>query len=141
MLMGHDIIHQVSAGNIQIVLLRFLSARHLAQNANTRKQIEVFRKLLESVPPTRVLISQKLAENADLLKRLSEKDSAQQGVVVVREKVAGRTHFVVNGVEAAIDSVTGPATITSDKDANLIIQPIAQPKSDSIPRSGTESLS
>jgi hypothetical protein len=120
-LLGSDLVRDVDAHNIQIMLMRFLAQHRMGQDYASRKQVEVFRKLLESVPPTRVLIEQKEKESLRLINQLKSSDMSDNGVVVIREKLTARTLIAVNGTEAEIESLPGSSSIRADGTGNLVV--------------------
>jgi uncharacterized protein (DUF342 family) len=122
MLVGREIMDEITSNNLQTMLLKHLARHRMGQDAQSRKQAEVYRKLLESVIPTRTLVRKKSQENDDLKRRISAESGAAGSVVVVREKMEARTLVSVDGVEAEVEPLSCPAEIRADGDARLSIQ-------------------
>ncbi len=121
MLFGPEIMQQVTASNIQTMLLRFLSKHRLGEDYQVRKQAEAYRRLLESVPPSRSLISQKESENAELMRRIAEHADEGESMIVVREKVAARAVLSVDGIEAEVGALNTAASVRADGEGNLVV--------------------
>jgi len=125
MLVGPEIMAEINATNLQNMLLKHLARHRMGQDAQSRKQAEVYRKLLESVVPTRVLVQRKAQENDELKRRVATEADPAGSVVIVRERMEARTLLSVDGVEAEIEPLACPVEIRSE-DSRVSIQPGAR---------------
>lgn len=114
MVVGKDIAEQVTIANTQTMVMKLLSRLHIETNHKTRKQIEVYRKLVEAIPPTRALQEQKMKENLELQERLDDHDGAAGNVIVVRERVSAKAMICVNGAQAVVEPESGEIRMSSD---------------------------
>ena len=119
---GEDIMEFVNANNIQNMLLKVLARNKVGQDTESKRNASVYRKLLESIPPMREMVRQKEQENLNLMKKLEEEGEAESNMVVVKERMSARTTVSINGIEAEIPQVNGPAEIRSDNQENLIVK-------------------
>jgi uncharacterized protein (DUF342 family) len=122
LLVGNDIMKQIHSSNVQTMLMRFLAKHRMPQDMVHRKQVEIYRQLLESVPPTQALLLQKAKENIELAKKISGTDGDDGNMIVIRERMSGRAIFTVNGIEAEVPATNSSAEVTSDSQGNLIIE-------------------
>lgn len=118
---GADIMREINERNTQLILMRVLSRFRLGHDKQSREQAAIYRKLLESVVPTRVLMAQKTNENVNLRQRLNEEPAGDGGMVVITERMAAGTVVNVDGVHATVPEVDKPAEIKSDGRENLIV--------------------
>lgn len=103
LVIGDDIFDSITASNTHTMLMRLLSKLRLASNSRVRKQVDVYRKLIEAVPPTQAMILQKERECREIAERMAEQKDSDGGVIVVRERVNARTMTSVNGAQGVIE--------------------------------------
>lgn len=118
---GEDIMEQVNMGNVQNMLLKVLARNRIGLDHESKKQAAIYRKLIESVPPTKAMLKQKEFENQELRKKLRDKESEGDNIVVIKEQMKSRTVVSIDGVEAEVPPVNGPAEIQSDGRENIIV--------------------
>ncbi len=123
MVLGRELVDQVNVTNVQNMLMRFLVKNRIKQDISTRKQVEVYRKLIESIPPTRTLIEQRENENVELVRKIEERSEAGGGVIAIREQMSARTVMSVDGVEGELAPVEHGVEVRSDGQSNLIVKP------------------
>jgi hypothetical protein len=112
MVVGEDVIEQVNSTNVQMMLLRVLSRLHIEATPQTRQQINVYRKLIEAVPPTRALVEQKERECLELAAKLTVEGKESDNVIVIRERIASKTVASINGIHGMISETDQPVKIT-----------------------------
>lgn len=122
MLLGPDIMAQIGLDNTQAVLMKFL-ARSRKQDSEVRHQIDVYRKLIETVEPTRIMMSQKLAENRRMNRQMREAAASDLNVIIVREKIESRTIVSLDGTEQTIQPLDGPVELNKDTSGQIGIKP------------------
>jgi uncharacterized protein (DUF342 family) len=127
MIVGSEIIEQVNVHNTQAMLMKYLAQHRIAQSAHTRRQVDIYRRLVESICPTKALIVQKERENRELERILSEDHSSDHNVVIVREQMVTRTVFSVDGAAAEVATLNCPAELHRDADGQLIIEHLTEP--------------
>ncbi|MBU0690260.1 FapA family protein [bacterium] len=118
---GSEIMKKVNDGNIQVVLMNLLSKFRLGQDRKSREQAAIYRKLLESIVPTRLLMKQKENENKKLRSRLQEQTPTEEGMVVITERMSAGTVVDINGIRAEMPEIDRQARIQSDGKENLIV--------------------
>jgi uncharacterized protein (DUF342 family) len=119
---GEDIMENVNSNNIQNMLLKVLARNKIGEDMTSKRQASIYRKLLESIPPMREMVKLKEQENMNLQKRFEEGTDTENNMVVIKEKMSSRTVISVNGIEAEVPNVGGPAEIRSDGRENLIVR-------------------
>ncbi|MBU1985263.1 FapA family protein [bacterium] len=132
MLFGPDVVRQTTSNNVQAMLMHFLKEHRAEMSECSGEQMELYRKLLESIPPTRALMDQKRRENMELVARIRHEQGESGNMIVIREKMAGRTVLAVNDTEAEVEPLNRAAKVTADGQGNLIISP-PDPKPSSAP--------
>ncbi|HEY3296412.1 MAG TPA: FapA family protein [bacterium] len=121
-LMGKEIVKEVTAANVQTMLLRFMARARIGKDPRYHQQIDTYRALLQSVPPTRTLIAQKEREDAELRQRMTEQPSRPENIVIIREKIAARAALVVDGVKTDLNPTDGPVTVSANPDGSLRVK-------------------
>lgn len=122
LLLGSDLMHQIGATSPQTILMKFLAKHRMNQDPQSKKQVEVYRRLIESVLPTLQLMAQKEAENVDLARQIAQREQGDESVVVIRERISAKTVISIDGVEGDISQLEGPAAIRSDGKGNLEVE-------------------
>lgn len=122
LLVGREILEAVNDSNIQPMLMRVLAKMRHNRDPVSKSQVDVYRKLLESVPPTRELVAQKKEEIIELQKRIADKETEEENVIVVRERMASRSVVSINGVEAEIPAAESSARIRSHGSGSLEVK-------------------
>jgi uncharacterized protein (DUF342 family) len=115
LVIGEEIFDQVTESNTHTMLMKFLSRIHLARNTQARKQVDVYRKLIEAIPPTRSMMIQKEKECRDIADRMSEHRESDDGVIIVQEKIRSRLIASVNGVHGVMEKSAGGKTLSLDQ--------------------------
>jgi hypothetical protein len=123
MLIGKEIFDELNFANIPTMLLRFLARSRIGQTARGRKQTEVIRRLMESVPPTRSLIAQKERENAEVIHRINAESGRENNVIIVREKISASVAVSVDGAEGDLVPVNGPVFVRANANGGLDVTP------------------
>jgi uncharacterized protein (DUF342 family) len=123
MLIGPELMDQIGDDNTQAVLMKYLARARQSNDAGARRQVDVFRKLIDTVAPTRVLMKEKLAENKRLIGQMQAETTDDRNVIIVHEKIAAQVKASVDGVEQEIGPSDGPVDIRNDGGGTLRAQP------------------
>jgi len=102
MVVGEQIFESVTGSNMQAMLMKLLSRLHLDSSAAGRKQAEVYRKLIEAIPPTRALVKQKERECLEIARKLSGEAATSDGMIIVKERVTGKAVTSINGMHQVV---------------------------------------
>lgn len=120
MVVGDDIYDGVTSSNTHTMLMRMLTKLRQGSTTHTRKQVDVYRQLIQSIPPTKAIIAQKELECRGIAERLSEQSSNGEGIIVVKERIASRTVASIDGVQGVIEKSDQGAQITVS-DGKLVV--------------------
>ncbi|MBL0062977.1 MAG: hypothetical protein IPP40_16205 [bacterium] len=104
MVVGEQIFENVTGSNMQAMLMKLLSRLHLDSTATGRKTSEVYRRLIEAIPPTSALIIQKEQECVEIARRLTSETRTSDGMIIVKERVSGKTVTSINGVHQTVQT-------------------------------------
>lgn len=118
MIVGDEIYVDVTSSNTHTMLMRMLTKLRHASTSHTRKQVEVYRQLIQSIPPTKAIIAQKEQECKGIAERLAEQSSNGEGMIVVKERIASRAIATIDGVQGVIEKSDHGAKIVAS-DGNL----------------------
>jgi uncharacterized protein (DUF342 family) len=127
LIIGEDLFERVDNTNVQTILMRFLARLHLDSNSRARQQVDVYRKLIESVPPTRALIAQKKRECEDIARKLSEPKTEGDGMIIVNERIASPTIVSVNGFQGHVGASSAPVHIESNGEEVVVKSDCTRP--------------
>jgi len=120
MVVGPDIMEQIHSSNTQVMVMRLLARLRNETGSLTRKQVEIYRKLVEAIPPTRALVEQKERESVELADKLRDQGKADENLIIIRERIAGRAIVSIKGTESMIGPENGGAEITREGEKLLI---------------------
>ncbi|MBU1936826.1 FapA family protein [bacterium] len=123
LVVGKHIMDNVTTSNVPKMVMWFL-AGHREDKLELRKQVDSYRKLIQSIPPTRALIEEKEKENVELLRKMEQGRDQGKNMISIRERMAAKTIFSIDGVEAEVDPIEPPIEVTSDGQDNLIVKTI-----------------
>jgi uncharacterized protein (DUF342 family) len=99
---GDEIFDSVSASNSHVMYMKLLSKFRLGRNLSVQSRMEVYRKLIDAVIPTKALIEQKQDECARIGERITEQTGSEDSVIVVKERFSGRVVVRVDSVEGDV---------------------------------------
>ncbi len=111
LVIGEDLFERVDRANMQTILMRFLSKLHLDTHPKARQQVDVYRRLIEAIPPTIALVEQKERECMEISRKLSEHVSANDGMILVKQRISCPTNVSVDGIQANVEVTSSPVRI------------------------------
>ncbi len=119
-LLGKEIIGLFPSHSVQTVLMRFMARNRHGQDLRCRKQIEVYRKLIESIVPTQSMIVQKARESEELRMRIQMKEAGEGSLIIIRERVTTRAVMAVDGAAAEVQPGDTPVTARKEGESLII---------------------
>jgi uncharacterized protein (DUF342 family) len=122
LLIGDELFERIDRSNTQTIFMRLLSRLRIDNNANARKQADMYRQLIEAVPPTRALILRKEAECRDMARRITDHVESTDGIMIVKQNVAATVAVSISGRQGAVGPSDVGVTVTTDGQT-LQIQP------------------
>ncbi|RPH96424.1 DUF342 domain-containing protein [candidate division KSB1 bacterium] len=118
-LFGREIVVQCDRVSLQMLFMRFLTQTR-DSNRDQRHKAEVYRELMETIPPIKSLLRTKQEELRDMLQRVIA-STDDIGLVSVEERLKTSTRVSVDGIEAVLPEGTGPAVICSGGNGQLSV--------------------
>lgn len=134
LVVGRDIMEQVTASNAQTMLMRLLSRLHIEPGTKLRTQVKALRSLLDVVPPTKALMMQKVTENMELVRKLAERSAAESSTVIVRERVAAKSFVSIEGVQGVMEPTTSGIMASVVRNRLAFARDLAAPGYNAEPR-------
>lgn len=117
---GDEVFEKVTATNIQTMLMKVLSRLRMDANPLKRKQVDIYRQLVETIPPTRALVVQKEQECREIALRLTEGAQESEGVIIVKERISSKLIASINGLQGTVSEVDHGAKITRSGDRIVV---------------------
>lgn len=117
---GDEVFEKVTASNTQTMLMKVLSRLRMDTNPTKRKQVDIYRQLVDAIPPTRALVAQKEQECREIAQRISDSSQESEGVIIVKERVASKLIASIEGTQGTINELDHGAIITRSSDGIVV---------------------
>lgn len=104
LVVGEQIFYSVTPSNTHTMLMKLLTRLRYSTNSQGRKQVDVYRQLIDTIAPTRAIIEQKEQECRNIAERMATPAVQSESIIVVKERIASRTIANVDGVKGMVDA-------------------------------------
>jgi uncharacterized protein (DUF342 family) len=119
MVLGEDVIQQALTTTTQAALMKLLSKLRSSGGGQSKKQVAVYRQLIDAVAPTKAMILQKEQECMEIVQKMSE-NNEQEGLIIVKERVSAKVVVEVEGNKRDLLQTENGVTI-SGRDGQLTV--------------------